>query len=303
MNGDTLNNCDLIGKKKQHADSFFTKRFLHAARFAMSKLNNKEKAGGVFYLYELDNVTRYYPCGLTSGGYWRSNGQEGMYKTPVPAKVKRVFYIKLGSKGNMSDDNSIIMLVRDGCEMGNVLSVDLKLDELGKHALNRQSGHYNAGAFNLDGEDSDDESIGQELSFVEGVLPPDPNQNNTVDESLAKEIKTSLIEAPIEKNCGQSMTAKLSLTTVTFSREANVVLTLNNNRHRRTLKKAVGGIIQMLTTQDIPCSKVSIETNNHHQFVTFFGNMKFHIDLGSSQLIDPGSSQDDLILFTRQFQH
>ena len=168
-------------RRRHNADVYATRRALHSIRLAQKRLGHKPSAE--ISLFELDvaeDVSRFFvPVGLCRQGHFRSNGQDGMYRIAEPLKIKRYIRIKLGSMGNLSDPDSIIVLERDGCNMDASRSVNMKR---GVQKHNTQL--YNCGLFNLnkdDNEDDDDESIGQEKTvFGQEVKPLTPVFNQTV---------------------------------------------------------------------------------------------------------------------------
>ena len=168
-------------RRRHNADVYATRRALHSIRLAQKRLGHKPSAE--ISLFELDvaeDVSRFFvPVGLCRQGHFRSNGQDGMYRIAEPLKIKRYIRIKLGSMGNLSDPDSIIVLERDGCNMDASRSVNMKR---GVQKDNTQL--YNCGLFNLnkdDNEDDDDESIGQEKTvFGQEVKPLTPAFSQTV---------------------------------------------------------------------------------------------------------------------------
>ena len=220
----TRSSLSLNAMRSQHRDVYLTGRALHAYRIIQSRIKHTPKAK--MMLLELDtSLVSVYPVGLTLGGHWR--GADGLYKSARSVPIKRVVFIQLGSKGNLSDDDAEIVLVRDNGNMDKVVSINLKS---GIGDFNEHSERYNGGTLRINEEEiEDDESIGQEETVFGMTVPPleNNNGNDGVQEPDNIEIAANdMIDRASDEIGG--------LTELTFSSLAQSTQRLN----RKKLKKA-----------------------------------------------------------------
>lgn len=150
LNEETIKNNPSLSqraKKRKRNDVFGVKSLPHSISF-IQKHDIKRKPGGKFYVHELEVLAEHHkPVGPTTGTKWKTPGQDGVYECQTDCRIIRTYFIKLGRNGNVSDPDSVIMLVKDN--VWKSMKVGMKDPSI----------RYNDGNFIMD-DDSDDESTG-----------------------------------------------------------------------------------------------------------------------------------------------
>jgi len=232
-----------IKKGNTHKDVFYTKSLRQSLRFIQDNKTRYEPHE-VIYMYELYEVTGH-PSGLTLGGRWRTQGLKGVYKTLKKVPVKRVIKIKLGRYGNVNDLDCQITLIRDDGKMDTKLYEELKI---GVKALNKPSNHFiDQRYYDLDGAETEDESIGDEHAFDE--QNEQQREQAEQDEQLRIEMKRATADE-ISATTSKIMAKTKDITPpseppykykhleLTLSDLDNTLLLLRNETGRKKLRKA-----------------------------------------------------------------